>query len=62
MYGGTAHLDLDTGKNGYHTSYGSQTHTTRWADTTCLPVLAPAKAGGAVMDHCAPCLLPLTVQ
>ena len=29
---------------------------------SCLPFLAPAKAGRARMDHCPPRLLPLTVQ
>jgi hypothetical protein len=60
--GGTARLDLDTGKTGNDTSYGSQTYTTRLADTTCFPVLAPAKAGGDTMDHCSPRLLPPTIQ
>ena len=36
--------------------------TTQLDDRTCLPVLVPAKAGGALMDHCPPSLLPLTVQ
>jgi len=62
MYEGAAHLDLDADKTGDDTSYGFQTHITRLADTTCLPVLAPAKAGCALMDHCPPSLLPLTDQ
>jgi hypothetical protein len=62
MYGRAANLDLDKGKNRDDTSYGPQTHTTRLANTTRLPVLAPATAGGAIMDHRPPGLLPTTVQ
>jgi hypothetical protein len=44
------------------TSYGSQTYTTRVANTTRLPVLAPATAGGALMDHCPSGILQITIQ
>ena len=47
---------------GGDTSYGSQTYTTRLADSTCLHVLAPAEAGGAIMDYRPSSILPLTVS
>jgi hypothetical protein len=62
MYGMAAYMDVDKEKIRGDTLNGPQTHTTRLANTTRLLVLAPATAGGALMDHWPFGLLPIAVQ